>query len=91
MAQKRPFHEIRLGPIRAAIWANGNGPNDAWFSVTVSRHYKDGNGWKTSSSFRRDDLPVVAKIMEMSYAWIWDQQTASSRPTAETQNGKTHS
>jgi hypothetical protein len=72
----KPIHEIRLGAIRAAIWANENHTSDVWFTVTVSRLYKHGAQWKDSSAFRRDDLPVVAKIMEMAYAWIWDRQAA---------------
>lgn len=78
MAQKQPAHEIRLGRIRAAIWANENGHDDVWFNVTVSRLYKDGDVWKDSSSFRRDDLPVVAKVMDMAYAWIWNRHTTPS-------------
>ena len=79
MPANKPIHEIRLGSIRAAIWANEDRPNHVWFAVTVSRLYKDGDGWKNSPSFHRDDLPVVAKIMDMAYAWIWDRQTAESR------------
>ena len=60
MSQRRPAHEIRLGMIRAAIWANSSGPNEAWFNVTVSRLYKDGDRWKDSGAFGRDDLPIVA-------------------------------
>ena len=78
MPNNKPIHEIRLGTVRAAIWANENRTNDVSFAVTVSRLYKSGNDWKRSSSFHRDDLPVVAKIMEMAYAWIWDRQTAES-------------
>jgi hypothetical protein len=82
MAKNRPAHEIRLGRIRAAIWANENGQDDVWFNVTVSRLYNDGDGWKDSSTFRRDDLPVVAKAMDMAYAWIWNSQVT---PTPETE------
>ena len=79
MANKKPVFEIRLGMIQAAIWENSSGPHRTWLSVTVSRFYKDDGGWKNSSSFGRDDLPVVVKAMEMAYAWIWDHQAASSR------------
>jgi len=79
MPHTKPIHEIRLGTIQAAIWANENRPNDVWFGVTVSRRYNDGPCWKDSSTFRRDDLPVVAKIMEMAYAWIWDHQASERR------------
>jgi hypothetical protein len=85
MAQKqKPSHEIRLGRIRAAIWANENGQtNDVWFNVTVSRLYKDGDSWKDSSSFRRDDLPVVSKVADMAYAWIWGRHVAPTSDEVE--------
>ncbi len=82
MAQRRPAHEIRLGKIRAAIWANRTGPGEVWFNVTVTRLYKDEDGWKDTSSFRHDDLPVVAKVADMAYAWIWDQ-----RPVTDPREG----
>ena len=79
MAQKKekPVHEIRLGRIRAAIWANETENRQVWFNVTVSRLYKDGDQWKDTSTYRRDDLPIVAKVVDMAYAWIWGQESAS--------------
>ena len=78
MAQERPAHEIRLGRIRVAIWANKNGQDKVWFNVTMSRSYSDADGWKDSSSYRRDDLPIAAKAMEMAYGWIWKHESASA-------------
>ena len=75
MAQRRPAHEIRIGKVRAAIWENETKNQGIWFNVSVSRLYKEGNEWKDSNSFGRDDLPVVAKVMEMAYGWIWDRQS----------------
>jgi len=40
--KQRPAHEIRLGRIKATIWAN-QGDNGPWFNVTLSRNYKDGD------------------------------------------------
>ncbi len=75
MAQKqKPAHEIRLGRIRATIWANNSDNRNVWFNVSLTRLYKDGEQWKDSSTFRRDDLPVVAKVVDMAYAWIWGQE-----------------
>ena len=65
-----PVHEIRLGRIRAAIWENET-QNGARHNVTVSRLYKDGNNWKDSSSFGRDDLPLVAKVVDQCHSWIF--------------------
>ena len=83
MAQKqKPIQEIRLGRIRAAIWANQTEGRDVWFNVTVSRLYKDGEQWKDTSSFRRDDLPIVAKVVDMAYAWIWGQDVPADSEEA---------
>jgi hypothetical protein len=83
MAQRKPAHHIRLGRIRAAIWQNENGEDRSWFNVTVTRTYNDDNEWKDTHSFRRDDLPVVAKVLDMAYAWIWDRQAAPSSDEAD--------
>ena len=75
MAQKKeePVKRIRLGRIDATIWANQSEKGDVWYNVTVSRSYKDGDKWKDASGFRRDDLPILAKAVDMAYAWIWGQ------------------
>lgn len=65
-----PVHEIQIGRIRATIWRNQN-DGRAWFSVQVVRLYREGDTWKSTSSFSRDDLPVVAKVADMAYSWIW--------------------
>ena len=70
--KQRPAHEIRLGRIKATIWAN-QGDNGTWFNVTLSRNYKDGEEWKSSASFGRDELLTVAKAADMANTWIHGQ------------------
>lgn len=65
----RPVQEIRMGRIRAAIWENET-DNGTRYNVTVSRLYKDGDAWKDSGSFGRDDLLVVAKVLDRCHTWI---------------------
>ena len=72
----RPVHEVRLGRVRAAIWENDT-ENGKRHNVTVSRLYKDDqNEWHDSSSFGRDDLPLVGKVTDMAHTWIF-QHAAS--------------
>jgi hypothetical protein len=71
-AKQRPAHEIRLGRIKATIWAN-QGDNGTWFNVTLTRNYKDGDEWKSSTSFGRDELLTVAKAADMANTWIHGQ------------------
>ncbi|HRA90453.1 MAG TPA: hypothetical protein PK992_20345 [Planctomycetaceae bacterium] len=68
----KPAHEIRLGRIKAAIWENET-QNGTRHNVKVTRLYKDGNTWKDSDSFGRDDLLVVAKVLDLAHSWIFQQ------------------
>lgn len=70
--KQNPVHEIRLGSIKAAIWENCTA-NTVRHSVTVSRLYKDGDEWKRSESFGRDDLPLVGKVTDLAHTWIFEQ------------------
>ena len=77
---KRPVHEIRMGRIRAAIWENET-QNGTLYNVTLSRLYRDDDQWKDSSSFGRDDLPLVAKVADQVHTWIFGQNhTRSDNP-----------
>lgn len=70
-AKAKPVHEVRLGRIKAAIWANET-ENGVRHNVTITRLYKDGNDWKTSASFGREELPLVAKVADLAHSWIYE-------------------
>ena len=76
--KNRPVHEIRLGAIKASIWENVVGETTR-HNVTLCRIYKDKDGdqWKSTESFGRDDLLVVAKVADKAHSWICDQRAAS--------------
>ncbi len=65
----RPVQEIRLGSIKAAVWRNEteSGPR---YNVTFERLYRDGEQWKSTSSFGRDDLLLLAKVADQAHTWI---------------------
>ena len=76
-AKQKPVHEIRMGRIKAAIWANET-DNGTRHNVTITRLYKDGDEWKTSTSFGREELPLVAKVADMAHSWIYQQGQESN-------------
>ena len=64
------MHEVRLGRVKAAIWANET-EHGVRYSATLSRVYKDRDGkWQTSDSFGRDELLVLAKVCDLAHSWI---------------------
>jgi len=77
MARQKPIHQIRVGLIRAAVWQNDSEDRVPRFNVSITRAYKQGEEWKESRSFARDDLPVVAKLADLAFAWIVTQCTDS--------------
>jgi hypothetical protein len=76
ITQKRrdkPTTTVRIGSINAAIWTNDT-PGGPRHSVTFERLYKNGDGWKTTRSFSRDDLLVLAKVADRAYSRILELQ-----------------
>ena len=68
----KPIHEVRLGHIKAAVWKNETEVG-VRFNVTLSRLYKDGDSWKSTDSFGRDDLLLLAKVADNTHSWIFAQ------------------
>lgn len=70
----RPIHVIRRKGIKASIFLNRSGENE-FSKVTVQKIYRDdGGSWKTSTSFGRDDLPVVSLVTARAWEWILDRE-----------------
>jgi len=70
--ETKPVHEIRLGAIKAAIWQNDT-TSGVRHNVTLCRLYKDGDEWKRTDGFGRDDLPLVAKVVDLAHSWIFEE------------------
>ena len=70
----KPAHEVRIGAVKAAIWRNDTS-NGVRYNTTFSRLYKDkeDDQWKSTDSFGRDDLLVLAKLADAAHTWIFGQ------------------
>ena len=73
MANPKPVVEVRIGPVKTAIWRNET-EGRTRHNVTFSRLYKDGDQWKTTQSFARDDLLVLAKVADQTHSRIFQLQ-----------------
>ncbi len=68
--KQRPAQTIRFGRLKATIWRqeSDKGP---WYSVVLTRTYRDQAGnWQSSGSFGRDDLLLLAKLVDQAHTWI---------------------
>ncbi|MDZ4817479.1 MAG: hypothetical protein SGJ20_00745 [Planctomycetota bacterium] len=81
--KQKPVYEVRLGRIKAAIWANET-EKGVRYNVTICRLYKDDNEdtWKNSSSFGRDDLLLASKVLDRAHSWILATTTPKQQQPA---------
>ncbi len=73
MAKQQPVAQVRIGSIKAAIWKNENG-NGTRYNATFQRLYKQGDEWKSTESFGRDDLLLLAKVADLAHTRIYELQ-----------------
>lgn len=80
MQNQPPVHTLRYGNVQAAIWKNQSEQNQSeYFSVTLSRRFRQGEEWKDSKAFLKSDLPTVSKIAGDAHSWIQDQGAAKTQ------------
>lgn len=66
---RKPIHEIRRGLIKVRIWEKRT-RSGLRFTVTVSRMFRNGDAWKESTRFGRDDIPLIRLILDEAHTWI---------------------
>jgi hypothetical protein len=72
----RPVEEVRIGSVKAAIWRNET-EGGTRYNVTFQRIYRDDeNRWRSTDSFGRDELLVLAKVADEAH----DRIVALSQP-----------
>ena len=81
----KPISVFRLRGITASVFANiaetKNG-DVTFHKVNVQRTYKDGNEFKTTSTFGRDDLPIVQLLTDRAWQFILDTEAHRGRDEA---------
>ena len=77
-ANSQPVHKIRHGAVSASIWSQDTDKGPV-FNVSFQKSYKDGDTWKNSTSFGRNNLLVVSLIAARAFEWIGNQPRQPKR------------
>src|SRR5213593_3672847 len=80
-SNNQPVHKIRHGFVSASIWRQETDKGEL-FNVTFQRSYRDGDTWKNSTSFGRNNLLVVSLIAARAFEWIAIQAQKAKQSTA---------
>lgn len=76
----KPVQTYRLHGISVSIFANhakANGEDTVFYKVSIQRTYKDGDEFRTTNSFSRDDLPIVELLARRASDYILAQESSS--------------
>ena len=82
-----PIHQIRRGLIKARIWRKHTRSGQR-HHVSVVRLFRNGDVWKESTRFGRDDLPLVRLVLDDAHTWILRHSAAPDNPN-DTRAGNT--
>lgn len=82
----RPVKVFRLRGCRVSVFENhatSDGRATTYHKVNLQRTYKDGDEFKTTTSFGRDDLPIVRHLLHEAWTYILETEAKANRPTNE--------
>lgn len=80
----RPEKTFRLGLVSASVFANvrqrGDDQEERMVrTVQLARRYRDGQTWKTSTSFDIGQLPAAIEALRLALAYLVDQQQSADQ------------
>ena len=82
----KPVKVFRSRGVSASIFANhakSDGRDITFHKVSLQRTWKDGDEWKTTTSFGRDDLPVARLLLDRAWEFILDAESSHSTDAVE--------
>ena len=77
-----PVHKIRNGSLSVTIWRN-KGEKKDWYSVKLTRSYKQNEEWKEADTLGFDDLLLASKLLDHAHSWIMNLTIADKQGKKE--------
>ena len=65
----KPEKVFRIGSVSASVFVNevdGEGGKRQLRNVNLQRRYRDGDEWKSSTSFGLSDIPSALRVLELA-------------------------
>ena len=85
----QPEKKIRAGGVAATVWLNQGrnlkGEVSEYRTISLERNYKDkkSDTWKSTNSFRVNDLPKAALVITKAYEYLALANNASGNDMIE--------
>ncbi len=72
---KKPLKTFRYRNISASVFENDAKNGGTFLTVSLQRAYKDGDEFKHSSSFTRDEIPVARQMLAKAWDFVMEEET----------------
>lgn len=75
-AKQKPVKKFRAGNVTATIWSKeialeGRKELVTVYNTSITKSYKDGEEWKTTDSYNRDDLIKVHVVLQKTIEFLY--------------------
>lgn len=75
---RTPVHEFRRGFIKVRIWRKRT-RDGLRHSIGMTRLFRNGDVWKESARFGRDDIPLLRLLLDEAHTWIYSHSERIDR------------
>lgn len=88
-AKNKPIKQFKAGALGVSAWQKRSSVDGSFFyNATPSRVYKDdkkpeGEQWQYTDSFSRDDLPIIAALLNQAFSWICATEAKAKEQAAQ--------
>jgi len=76
----KPVKKFQLRGISASLFENKSENGSSFYKVSITRTFKDGDRFKTTSTFSRDDLPIVETLARQAWHEILKRESSPAKP-----------
>jgi hypothetical protein len=78
----KPVQTFRLRGVSVSVFENNAKMKDrdvTFHKVAIQRSYRDGDEWKNTTSFGRDDLPVLGLLLKQAWQWVLEAEASRGK------------
>ncbi|MBW3599742.1 MAG: hypothetical protein KY475_21035 [Planctomycetes bacterium] len=80
----KPVKTFRFKGVAASVFENVSEDGESRFhKVSVQRIYKQGDEFRSTNSFGRDELPIAVLLMQRAWEFILERESAKPSDAEE--------
>lgn len=67
---RKPVYQLRHGLLKVRVWRKRT-RSGIRHTISVIRLFRNGDVWKESTRFGREDIPLIRLLLDKAHTWIY--------------------